>query len=98
MQPIGSRHVWRLRESKQVRILETGGHPLVYGEWLHAPGKPTVLIYGHFDTQPVDPLEQWTHPPFEPWIEDGRIYAPWRDRRQRQYARSDPCRRSAARS
>lgn len=60
---------------EEVRILQTGGHPLVYGEWLHAPGKPTVLIYGHFDTQPVDPLEQWSHPPFEPWIQDGRIYA-----------------------
>jgi acetylornithine deacetylase/succinyl-diaminopimelate desuccinylase-like protein len=58
-----------------VRILPTGGHPVVYGEWLHAPGKPTVLIYGHFDTQPVDPIELWDSPPFEPVIKEGRIVA-----------------------
>jgi acetylornithine deacetylase/succinyl-diaminopimelate desuccinylase-like protein len=58
-----------------VQILATGGHPVVYGEWLHAPEKPTVLIYGHFDTQPVDPLELWTHPPFEPTIIEDRVYA-----------------------
>ena len=60
---------------ESVRIMATGGHPVVYGEWLHAPGKPTVLIYGHFDTQPVDPLDLWDRPPFEPVIKDGRIYA-----------------------
>lgn len=60
---------------ESVRIMPTGGHPVVYGEWLHAPGKPTLLIYGHFDTQPVDPLNLWDHPPFEPAIKDGRIYA-----------------------
>jgi acetylornithine deacetylase/succinyl-diaminopimelate desuccinylase-like protein len=60
---------------ESVRIMPTGGHPVVYGEWLHAPGKPTLLIYGHFDTQPVDPLNLWDHPPFEPVIQDGRIYA-----------------------
>jgi acetylornithine deacetylase/succinyl-diaminopimelate desuccinylase-like protein len=60
---------------ESVRIMPTGGHPVVYGEWLHAPGKPTVLIYGHFDTQPVDPLDLWKHPPFEPVIEDNRVYA-----------------------
>ena len=58
-----------------VRIMPTGGHPVVYGEWLHAPGKPTILIYGHFDTQPVDPLDLWTAPPFEPEVKDGRVYA-----------------------
>lgn len=58
-----------------VQMLETGGHPVVYGEWLHAPGKPTVLIYGHFDTQPADPLELWTTPPFEPEVRDGSVYA-----------------------
>jgi len=58
-----------------VRILPTGGHPVVYGEWLHALGKPTVLIYGHFDTQPVDPLALWESPPFEPVIKEGRIVA-----------------------
>jgi len=60
---------------ESVRIMPTGGHPVVYGDWLHAPGKPTVLIYGHFDTQPVDPLDLWKHPPFEPVIEENRIYA-----------------------
>jgi len=67
----------RLRAAglETVCVLPTGGHPVVYGQWLHAPGKPTVLIYGHFDTQPVDPLELWDHPPFEPTIREGRIYA-----------------------
>jgi acetylornithine deacetylase/succinyl-diaminopimelate desuccinylase-like protein len=58
-----------------VQILPTGGHPVVYGEWLHAPGKPTIMIYGHFDVQPVDPLHLWDSPPFEPVIKDGRLYA-----------------------
>jgi acetylornithine deacetylase/succinyl-diaminopimelate desuccinylase-like protein len=58
-----------------IRIMPTGGHPVVYGEWLHAPGAPTALIYGHFDTQPVDPLELWTDPPFAPVVRDGRVYA-----------------------
>ncbi len=60
---------------ESVQILPTGGHPVVYGDWLHAPGKPTVLIYGHFDTQPADPLALWDHPPFEPVVRDGRVYA-----------------------
>ena len=60
---------------ESVRVMPTGGHPVVYGEWLHAPGKPTLLVYGHFDTQPVDPLDLWSHPPFEPHIQEGRIYA-----------------------
>jgi acetylornithine deacetylase/succinyl-diaminopimelate desuccinylase-like protein len=60
---------------ESVRTMSTGGHPAVYGDWLHAPGMPTVLIYGHFDTQPVDPLNLWDNPPFEPVIKDGRIYA-----------------------
>ena len=51
-----------------VEVMPTGGHPVVCGQWLGAPGKPTVLIYGHFDVQPVDPLELWTTPPFEPDI------------------------------
>ena len=58
-----------------VCIMPTGGHPVVYGEWLHAPGKPTILIYGHFDTQPVDPLDLWSNPPFEPTVREGRVYA-----------------------
>lgn len=60
---------------ENVQVLPTGGHPVVYGEWLHAGDKPTVLVYGHLDTQPVDPLELWDSPPFEPRIEDGKIYA-----------------------
>jgi len=60
---------------ESVEVMPTGGHPVVYGEWLHAPNKPTVLIYGHFDTQPVDPLDLWDHPPFEPHLDGDRIYA-----------------------
>ncbi len=60
---------------ENVQTLPTGGHPVVYGEWLHAPGKPTVMIYGHFDTQPADPLELWTSPPFAPEVRDDRVYA-----------------------
>jgi acetylornithine deacetylase/succinyl-diaminopimelate desuccinylase-like protein len=60
---------------ESVRIMRTDGHPVVYGDWLRAPGKPTVLIYGHFDVQPVDPLDLWENPPFEPVIKDERIYA-----------------------
>lgn len=60
---------------KQVKIVQTEGHPIVYGEWLGAPGKPTVLIYGHYDVQPVDPLELWDNDPFDPVIKDGKIYA-----------------------
>ena len=55
------------------RLIETDGKPLVYGEWLEAPGKPTILFYGHYDVQPADPLEEWRNPPFEPTIEkDGK--------------------------
>jgi acetylornithine deacetylase/succinyl-diaminopimelate desuccinylase-like protein len=60
---------------ESVQIMRTYGHPVVYGDWLHAPGKPTVLIYGHFDVQPVDPLGLWENQPFEPVIKDGRVYA-----------------------
>lgn len=67
----------RLRRAgvEHVELMETGGHPVVYGDWLHAPGKQTVLIYGHFDVQPADPFDLWTSPPFEAAIRDGRIYA-----------------------
>ena len=58
-----------------VRILPTGGNPVVYGEWLGAPGKPTVLVYGHYDVQPSDPLEKWHSPPWTPTVRDGRLYA-----------------------
>ena len=60
---------------QNIEIMETGGHPVVYADWLHAPGKPTILIYGHFDTQPVDPIELWDSPPFTPVVKDGRVYA-----------------------
>jgi acetylornithine deacetylase/succinyl-diaminopimelate desuccinylase-like protein len=60
---------------ENVEIIPTAGHALVYGEWLHAPGKPTVLLYGHYDVQPPDPLELWNTPPFEPTVRDGNIYA-----------------------
>jgi len=60
---------------EHVEILPTGVHSCVYGDWLHAAGRPTVLIYGHFDVQPPDPLELWDSPPFEPAVKDGRIYA-----------------------
>jgi acetylornithine deacetylase/succinyl-diaminopimelate desuccinylase-like protein len=58
-----------------VRILPTGGNPVVYGAWLGAPGKPTVLVYGHYDVQPPDPLEKWHSPPWTPTVRDGRLYA-----------------------
>lgn len=60
---------------QNVAVLETEGHPLVYADWLHAEGKPTVLIYGHYDVQPPDPLDEWITPPFEPTERDGNIYA-----------------------
>ena len=59
----------------RVNIFKTEGHPIVYGEWLGAPGKPTVLIYGHYDVQPVDPIELWDHPPFDPIVKNGKIFA-----------------------
>ena len=60
---------------EHVEVIATAKHPLVYADWLHAPGKPTVLCYGHYDVQPPDPLELWKTPPFEPSIRDGNIYA-----------------------
>lgn len=61
---------------ENVKIYETPGHPIVYGEWLKAGiDKPTILIYGHYDVQPVDPIELWTDPPFQPTVRNGNIYA-----------------------
>jgi acetylornithine deacetylase/succinyl-diaminopimelate desuccinylase-like protein len=58
-----------------VRTIATSRNPIVYAEWLGAPGKPTVLVYGHYDVQPPDPLEKWQSPPFTPTVRDGRLYA-----------------------
>ena len=60
---------------KNVEVMPTAGHPVVYGEWLGAPGKPIVLIYGHYDVQPVDPMNEWLSPPFEPTVRGENIYA-----------------------
>ena len=60
---------------EHAEVSETAGNPVVYADWLHAPGAPTVLVYGHYDVQPVDPLELWTSPPFDPVIVDGRLLA-----------------------
>jgi acetylornithine deacetylase/succinyl-diaminopimelate desuccinylase-like protein len=60
---------------ENVRLVETPGFPVVYGDWLHAEGAPTILFYGHYDVQPVDPLNLWESPPFEATVRDGEIYA-----------------------
>ena len=67
----------RLQElgADQVDLFETKGHPIVYGEKIIDPALPTVLVYGHYDVQPADPIDLWTSPPFEPVIKDGKIYA-----------------------
>ena len=60
---------------QQAQLIEGQGNPLVYAEWLGAPGKPTILFYGHYDVQPPDPLDEWRTPPFEPSIRNDNIYA-----------------------
>jgi acetylornithine deacetylase/succinyl-diaminopimelate desuccinylase-like protein len=60
---------------QNVKLVDTAGNPVVYGDWLNAPGAPTILFYGHYDVQPVDPLELWDSPPFEATVRDGEIYA-----------------------
>jgi acetylornithine deacetylase/succinyl-diaminopimelate desuccinylase-like protein len=67
----------RMRKAgiENIEISPTPGHPIVYADWLHADGAPTVVVYCHYDVQPVDPLELWNKPPFEPVVENGRIYA-----------------------
>lgn len=66
----------KLREAGlQAEKIDTAGHPLVYAEWLGAPGKPTILFYGHYDVQPVDPIELWRNPPFEPTVEGDKLVA-----------------------
>ncbi|MFY9855668.1 MAG: dipeptidase [Terracidiphilus sp.] len=59
---------------EHARLIDTVGHPLVYADWLHAPGKPTALFYGHYDVQPTDPDDEWLSPPFEPTERDGNLY------------------------
>ncbi len=67
----------RLEEAgvDRAEVLETDGHPIVLGEHEVDPGAPTLLVYGHYDVQPADPLEEWTSPPFEPDVREGRVYA-----------------------
>jgi len=60
---------------ENVRLIDTPGNPVVYGDWMHAPGAPTILFYGHYDVQPVDPVNLWESPPFEATVRDGEIYA-----------------------
>ena len=60
---------------ENVEIIKTSGHPLVYGDWLHAAGAPTILMYGHYDVQPVDPLPLWTSPPFAPTVRGDDLFA-----------------------
>ena len=60
---------------EHVEVAETGGHPIVYGDWLHAEGAPTVLVYGHYDVQPVDPLGEWETAPFDPIVRGDRVIA-----------------------
>ena len=68
--------VERMREAglENVEVLPTSGHAAVYGDWLHAPGMPTVLIYGHYDVQPAEPMELWDSPAFDPKIREGQLY------------------------
>ena len=60
---------------EHARLIDTTGHPLVYADWLLAAGKPTGLFYGHYDVQPVDPLDVWESPPFVPVVKDGQMLA-----------------------
>ena len=71
---------WTMEELRRIgmenaRLIETAGNPIVYADWLHAPGAPTMLFYGHYDVQPVDPVDLWETPPFEATVRDGEIYA-----------------------
>ncbi|KGR77060.1 dipeptidase [Ureibacillus sinduriensis] len=65
----------RMLNIENVSVDQTAGHPVVYGEWLHAEDKPTILFYGHYDVQPVDPLHLWESEPFNPVIRDNKLFA-----------------------
>ena len=70
---------WTVREMERIglkngQLLETGGHPVAYAEWLETPGAPTILVYGHYDVQPVDPVDLRDTPPFEPTERDGELF------------------------
>ena len=58
---------------EHVEVSPAGGHPVVYGDWLHAPDAPTILVYCHYDVQPVDPIDLWETAPFDPFVKDGRV-------------------------
>ena len=58
---------------EHVEVAKTAGHPVVYADWLHAPDAPTILVYCHYDVQPVDPIELWETAPFDPFVRDGRV-------------------------
>jgi acetylornithine deacetylase/succinyl-diaminopimelate desuccinylase-like protein len=68
-----ARHLRRIG-LKRVNVIPTRSHPLVYAEWLHAPSRPTVLIYGHYDVQPAEPLDEWRSPPFAPTVRGENLY------------------------
>ncbi|HEY0307446.1 MAG TPA: M20/M25/M40 family metallo-hydrolase, partial [Acidobacteriaceae bacterium] len=70
---IGMEHV-EMIETLRPGSGQASGHPMVYADWLHAAGKPTVLCYAHYDVQPPDPVDEWLTPPFEPTVRDGNIY------------------------
>ncbi len=59
---------------ENIQIIETAGHPAIYADYLHSPGKPTVIIYGHYDVQPAEPLDLWETPPYEPTLRDGKLF------------------------
>ena len=64
-----------LENAQLIDSTQPAAHPIVYADWTHAPGQPTLLLYGHYDVQPPDPLEEWISPPFEPTLRDGNLYA-----------------------
>ena len=59
----------------EVELLQAGGHPVVFGRWIVDPQQPVAMVYGHYDVQPVDPLELWVTGPFEPTVRDGLLFA-----------------------